>query len=115
MTAHELVARLRALNIRISLEESRVRVMPPAPGIVTADLWRELELNKEEIRTLLQQAKQDRKARAPITRVERGGRLPLSYAQQRLWFLAQMEGGSEAYHIPFALRLHGALNQAGLR
>ena len=32
-----------------------------------------------------------------VTPVERVGRLPLSFAQQRLWFLAQMEEGSKAY------------------
>ena len=38
----------------------------------------------------------------------RANGLPLSFAQQRLWFLAQMEGVSEAYHIPFGLRLRGS-------
>ncbi|MGC5809964.1 phosphopantetheine-binding protein, partial [Ralstonia pseudosolanacearum] len=42
-----------------------------------------------------------------ITVADRGEALPLSFAQQRLWFLAQMEGGSEAYHIPVGLRLKG--------
>ena len=51
----------------------------------------------------------------PITRVERGERLPLSFAQQRLWFLAQMEGVSQAYHIPFGLRLQGQLDRPALR
>jgi amino acid adenylation domain-containing protein len=46
---------------------------------------------------------------------ERSGNLPLSYAQQRLWFLAQMEGVSEAYHIAAGLRLSGQLNQEALR
>ncbi|MBF6651286.1 phosphopantetheine-binding protein, partial [Methylobacter sp. BlB1] len=36
---------------------------------------------------------------APIERVDRSRPLPLSFSQQRLWFLAQMEGASEAYHI----------------
>ena len=45
----------------------------------------------------------------PITRVERNGELPLSFAQQRLWFLSQMEGVSEACHIPVGVRLKGQL------
>src|SRR5206468_1297656 len=43
-------------------------------------------------------------------RVSREERLELSYAQQRQWFLAQLEGVSESYHIPMGLRLRGALN-----
>ncbi|MBS9444505.1 condensation domain-containing protein, partial [Photorhabdus heterorhabditis] len=43
----------------------------------------------------------------PISREEA---LPLSFAQQRLWFLAQWDGASETYHIPMALRLGGQLD-----
>ncbi|MGA4225354.1 amino acid adenylation domain-containing protein, partial [Ralstonia nicotianae] len=50
-----------------------------------------------------------------ITVADRGEALPLSFAQQRLWFLAQMEGGSEAYHIPVGLRLKGELDEDALR
>jgi amino acid adenylation domain-containing protein len=41
--------------------------------------------------------------------------LSASFAQQRLWFLAQLEGVSEAYHIPLRLHLRGHLNHAALR
>src|SRR5437588_9408594 len=41
--------------------------------------------------------------------------MPLSYAQQRLWFLAQMEGGSVTYHLPAALRLQGELDREALK
>ncbi|KRB64566.1 hypothetical protein ASE07_27855 [Noviherbaspirillum sp. Root189] len=37
-----------------------------------------------------------------ITVVSREEPLPLSYAQQRLWFLSQMQGVSQAYHVPHA-------------
>ncbi len=49
------------------------------------------------------------------TNARRDERFPLSFCQQRLWFLAQMEGGSEAYHVPFGLRLKGDLNREALR
>jgi amino acid adenylation domain-containing protein len=57
-----------------------------------------------------------RKSRVPaITPVDRGRPLPLSFAQERLWFLAQFEGGSEAYHMPFSMRLRGKLDIAALK
>jgi len=46
----------------------------------------------------------------PINRVSRTSPIPLSYAQQRLWFLDQLESGSAFYNSPAAVRLEGALN-----
>ena len=43
-------------------------------------------------------------------RVPRVGPLPASFAQQRLWFLDQMEPGRATYHIPAAVRLEGQLD-----
>jgi len=51
---------------------------------------------------------------APITPTSREGALPLSFAQQRLWFLAQLDGVSTAYHLPAALHLQGALDVPAL-
>ncbi|HEU4561488.1 MAG TPA: amino acid adenylation domain-containing protein [Longimicrobium sp.] len=51
----------------------------------------------------------------PIEPVERGADLPLSFAQQRLWFIDQMEGVGAAYHIPVRMRLRGGLDRAALR
>ncbi|KAF9271764.1 hypothetical protein BGZ68_003101, partial [Mortierella alpina] len=51
----------------------------------------------------------------PITPVARDGPLEVSLAQQRLWFLAQMDGVSEIYHVPFTSRLHGLLDSAAIK
>jgi amino acid adenylation domain-containing protein len=45
----------------------------------------------------------------PLRRVERDQELPLSFAQQRLWFLDQLEPESAAYNMPAAVRLSGRL------
>ncbi|MFF4054425.1 amino acid adenylation domain-containing protein [Streptomyces sp. NPDC001668] len=52
--------------------------------------------------------------RAGITALPRGGRLPLSYAQERLWFLHRFEGPSPTYNLPVALRLTGDLDVPAL-
>src|SRR6187402_835588 len=52
---------------------------------------------------------------SPIAPFSRDGILPLSFAQQRLWFLAQFDGESTSYHMPTALRLRGALDTRALR
>ncbi|UFS85011.1 non-ribosomal peptide synthase/polyketide synthase (plasmid) [Rhizobium sp. T136] len=46
-----------------------------------------------------------------IVAVSRDEPLALSFAQQRLWFLAQLDEGSTNYHIPLALRLRGVLDR----
>nr|WP_123476665.1 non-ribosomal peptide synthetase [Pseudomonas canadensis] len=51
----------------------------------------------------------------PLLAVGREHPLPLSYAQERQWFLWQLDPDSAAYHIPSALRLKGALDVSALQ
>jgi amino acid adenylation domain-containing protein len=48
----------------------------------------------------------------PIEPAPRSGRMPLSFAQQRLWFLDRLQPGSSTYNVPSALRLHGPLRRS---
>ncbi|MBW3570370.1 MAG: amino acid adenylation domain-containing protein [Gemmatimonadetes bacterium] len=50
----------------------------------------------------------------PIFPVPRDGELPLSFAQERLWFIDQLQPGESAYNIPVAWRLVGALDLPAL-
>ena len=50
----------------------------------------------------------------PILPRTKDGELPLSFAQQRLWFLDQLQPNSALYNIPMVLRLQGNLNQGAL-
>lgn len=52
----------------------------------------------------------DKVSPASLVPVDRGGPLPLSFAQQRLWFLSKLESDGWAYNLSFALKLSGMLD-----
>src|SRR4051812_41651561 len=55
-------------------------------------------------------------AMPPLRPADRTQAVPLSWAQQRLWFLDQLDpAAGRAYHMPAALRLRGTLDRAALR
>lgn len=75
-------------------------------------------LSPEQLARLSQElkARKSSKGRAPeIPRRTEGDRCPLSFSQQRLWFLDQLTPANAAYHVPCAVRLSGPLNLAGLQ
>ncbi|MFO0763229.1 MAG: AMP-binding protein, partial [Byssovorax sp.] len=51
----------------------------------------------------------------PVTRVPRDETLVLSFGQERLWFLAQLDPDDPSYIIPLAVRMEGKLDEAALR
>jgi Condensation domain len=71
-----------------------------------------------EKRALLEQMLQQKRANVtapkPLVKRQPGERTPLSFAQQRLWFLDQLEPGAFAFNMPVAVVFEGALNLAAL-
>ena len=53
-------------------------------------------------------------ARPPVRPAARPAVLPLSFAQERMWFLNQLDPGGAAYNMPWAVRLTGDLDVAAL-
>jgi amino acid adenylation domain-containing protein len=110
MTVFEFLSSLSNLDIKIWIEDDQLRYRAPK-GVMTPDIKQELMKRKQEIFSCLQQAITAKKiAFEPISSIERDCYLPLSFSQERIWFLHQLEGESGAYTIAFAVGLEGNLN-----
>lgn len=102
----QLLAELATRDVRITLDGEKLKVNAPA-GALDAPLKARLAAAKAEILVALTGASASRNG---LRRVSRTAPLPISYAQQRLWFLDRMEPGNSHYNIAFPIRLTGPLS-----
>ena len=115
VTAVELLARLRALDVRVWAEGTRLRASAPK-GVLTAELQASLDARKAEILGLLASFEARPHAAAPpLEQCPRTEPLPLSFSQERLWFLDQLDPHNPAYVLTASERLHGPLDVAALQ
>jgi amino acid adenylation domain-containing protein len=109
----EFISDLRTLDIRLSVNGQRLRVNAPK-GVLTDSLRAQIAERKQELLQFLSDYKQPAFISPPILRRTISDPAPLSFAQERLWFLEQFEPGSAVYNICRASRLTGKLNIAAL-
>ena len=102
----QLLDELRARDVRLSLDGEKLKVNAPT-GALDDALKARMAQAKPALIAALHRAPV---ARAGLRRVPRTAPLPISHAQQRLWFLDQMDRGNSHYNIFFPLRLSGLLD-----
>ncbi|RCJ40837.1 non-ribosomal peptide synthetase [Nostoc minutum NIES-26] len=110
----ELVTNLHNLDVKLWADDNTLRYNAPKETLTPA-LLNQMRERKAEILAFLQQ---NNTAANPnltsILPVIRDRELPLSFAQQRLWFLEQLESGKSIYCIAAVYRLTGLLNVPAL-
>ena len=102
MTVAALLTQLNQQSIKLGLNaDGSLKVRAPK-GALTPALRQVLADNKPALLDWLRERENEA---PPIRPVGRDRDLPLSYAQQRLWVLEQVEGAGAVYNVPAAMRL----------
>jgi len=114
---HSLLAMRLASRVRAGFEvELELRDVFEAPTLAgqAARIEQALlaGLSEDEVRELLEPAPEA--GAPPLVRAERGSEVPLSFAQERIWFLDRLEPGTIAYNVPVSFHLRGPLEPAAL-
>ena len=107
---NELLDELRARDIALWREGDNLRFSAPA-GALTPELRARLGAHKVELLAQLQDQSPEER---PVSRVDRSDSLPLSFAQERLWVLDQIEPGLAAYNVEQCWRIRGPLHVEAL-
>ena len=114
MTAGELLAYLRKRGVELWADRDRLRYNAPK-GVLTPFLRTELAECKSEILKILPQTDMGTSPTSPsLQRICGAEKLRLSFAQERQWFLDQLEPYNPFYNIPVAVRITGPLNVAAI-
>lgn len=111
MTLEQLLQRLEAVGVALSVEQGRLVAVAPT-GTLSADLQASIRSHRE---ALLEYLRDEMHAPKLTKTGTRTAPPVLSFAQQRLWFLDQLDASSALYNVPIVTRLRGSLDTQALR
>ncbi|ALF56357.1 non-ribosomal peptide synthetase [Nostoc piscinale CENA21] len=113
MNIEQWVADLSNQGVKLWVEGEQLRANAPK-GVLTSETRNLLAQNKAEIILFLQEKNAATNTDLTLIKSDRPQNLPLSYAQERLWLLNQLEPDSPFYNEQTAIKLHGQLNTVAL-
>lgn len=111
-SAEQLFSELQALDIKLSLADGKLRCNAPK-GAMTAELRDSIKQHKPNLLRLLNSRKNmvTSGSSTVLSGIDRGGHLPLSFSQERIWWLSKLDPNHHATgNLQFAFRLQGALD-----
>ncbi|MDF5712719.1 MAG: amino acid adenylation domain-containing protein [Rhizonema sp. NSF051] len=103
---------LSTKNVQLWVDNGKLRYRG-SNDVLTPALLSEIKQYKEQIILFLQERTETGK-NYPLYPIARNGELPMSLAQQRLWFLYQLDPDSAFYNISAVVRFNGQLNPTAL-
>src|SRR5262245_31002756 len=110
MTTLEFLSYLRSLDVKVWADGDKLRYRA-RESTLSPSLRMELAQRKSEILRVLNELDLSvQPKRLPLERAPRDRELPLSFAQQRLWFIEQLDPGNAVYNCPGGVKLEGPLN-----
>jgi amino acid adenylation domain-containing protein len=117
----ELLSRLKKLGIRLQIDGDKLKIDAPK-GAFSPSLREELSRQKFQVLEYFanQEGRASRQGETNllelprVVTIPREGPLPLSFSQERLWFLYQLEPESTAYSMPGSIHLKGRLDKRAL-
>jgi len=110
LTTTGLLEQLKLAGVDLYLDDGKLRYSAPK-GVMNADVLAELKARKAEIIEILSApAGHAEPELAALKRDGTPGELPLSYAQQRIWFLDELEPDNPFYNVTLAKRIRGSID-----
>ncbi len=110
MDLNQLLKEFSEKDIKIVIRDGKLLLNDPHKR-VTDEMRAVLRANKEDIIAQFSES-QSQASQSSVQSVSRDAPLPLSFAQQRIWFIDKLSSGSSHFNLPQVFRIEGEFKQA---